>query len=128
MDGSVEFWCDKSQPLFKIIIEFKNNNPFPIEVDRIEINGWIYAATNHVVVIKAFELFGGKIGKNEKRNFYFNEKLDELNLVGINEAPDNATLNLHVKAVIKNKYHCIRDFRTDLDRLMCKFINKTRKA
>lgn len=130
-EGYVEFDCDERMPFFRIIIEFKNNNPFPIEIDRIQINGWMPGAANHDVItecaiIKAFELMGGEIKKNQKMKFGLIGNIDNSNLTVINQAPDNATLNLHVKAVIKNKYHYIRDFKTDLNRLMCKFTNKSK--
>ena len=130
-EGSVEFYCNEQMHFFRITIEFKNNNPFPIEIDRIQINGWIPIIThdviNQAVFIKAFELMGGRIKKNQKMNFGLIGDIDSSNLNFLNQAPDDATLNLHIKAVIKNKYYCIRDFSKDINRLMCKFIDKKNK-
>lgn len=128
-DGSVEFCCDEQNPYFRISIEFKNNNPFPIEIDRIRIHGWMpgalkNGAISEIALIKAFELMGGRIDKNQKRDFCFRDNLDDVNLKIVNEAPYDTILNLHIKAVIINKYYYIRDFTTDLNRLMCKFVNK----
>lgn len=118
-EGSVQVWCDKCQSCFKVILEFKNNNPFPIEIDRVEIYGQL-----HIASMKAVELFGAKLEKNKKVNFYLRGKLDESTLAQVNQAPHDEGLRLEVKAVIINKYHCIRDFRYQFDRLMCKFYNK----
>jgi len=118
-EGSVELWCDKCQSSFKVILEFKNNNPFPIEIDRVEISGKLHTAS-----MKALELFGAKLEKNKKVNFYLRGKLDESTLEQVNQAPHNEGLRLEVKAVIINKYHNVRDFRYQFDRLMCKFYNK----
>jgi len=118
-EGSVELWCDKYQSKFNVVLEFKNNNPFPIEIDRVEISGHLHGAS-----MKAVELFGAKLGNSKKVNFYISEKMDESNLDIVNKAPHDETLSLEVKAVIINKYHYIRDFRYHFDRLMCKFYNK----
>ncbi len=118
-EGTVELWCDKIQSMFKVILEFKNNNPFPIEIDRVEASGRLHNAS-----MKAFDLFGAKLEKNKKVNLYPRGKLDESSLAKVNEAADDETLRLEVKAIIINKYHCIRDFKRNFDRLMCKFYNK----
>jgi hypothetical protein len=130
-DGSVEFLCDELNAFFRITIEFKNNNPFSVEIDRIEIRGWIPYAVNNgvisrIVVVRAVELMGGRIKNNQKMNFSLMGDIDKSNLIVLNQAPDDAILYLHIKAVIKNKYYCIRDFSTDINRLMCKFINKSK--
>ena len=118
-EGSVELWCDKLQSRFNVILEFKNNNPFPIEIDRVEIYGQLNNAS-----MKAFELFGAKVRKNKKVNLYLRGKLDESSLAIVNQVSDNEALRLEVKSVIINKYHYIRDFTYHFDRLMCKFYNR----
>ena len=118
-EGSVEIWCDEAQASFKVIPEFKNSNPFPIDIDRVEISGQLQNAS-----MKAFELLGAKLEKNKKVNLYLRGKLDESSLKQVNQAADDEPLRLEVKAVIINKYHYIRDFTCNFDRLMCKFYNK----
>lgn len=118
-EGTVEIWCDEAQASFKVIPEFKNNNPFPIEIDRVEISGQLNNAS-----MRAFELLGAKLKKNKKVNLYLRGKLDKLSLKQVNQAANDEALRLEVKAVIINKYHYIRDFSCNFDRLMCKFYNK----
>jgi hypothetical protein len=118
-EGSVELWCDREQAAFKVRLEFKNNNPFPIEIDRIEASGRLHTAS-----VKAFDLFGGKIEQNKKTVFWLTGKLDEVSLERINAAPDEERLRLEVRAFIINKYHYIRDFSSTHDRLICRFCNK----
>lgn len=118
-EGSVELWCDKCQSCFKVILEFKNNNPFSIEIDRVEVSGQLHTAS-----MKAFELFGARLEKKKEVNLYIGGKLDETNLKKVTQASIDEGLRLEVKAVIINKYHYIRDFRYQFDRLMCKFYNK----
>ena len=118
-EGSVEVWCDKCQSMFKVILEFRNNNPFPIEIDRVEMSGYLHSAS-----MKAIELFGAKIEANKKTNFFLEGKIDAANLEQINQVSNDETLRLEVKAIIANKYHNIRDFRYHFDRLMCKYYNK----
>ena len=118
-EGSVEIWCDEAQASFKVIPEFKNSNPFPIDIDRVEISGQLHNAS-----IKAFELLGAKLEKNKKVNLYPRGKLDESSLKRVNQAADDEALRLEVRIVIINKYHYIRDFSCHFDRLMCKFYNK----
>jgi len=118
-EGSVEVWCDKCQSMFKVILEFRNNNPFPIEIDRVGISGYLHSAS-----MKAIELFGAKIEANKKVNFFLEGKIDAANLEQINQASNDETLRLEVRAIVINKYHHIRDFTYRADRLMCKFYNK----
>ena len=118
-EGSVELWCDECQSSFKVILEFKNNNPFPIEIDRVEISGHLKNAS-----MKAFELFGARLEKNKKVRLYLKGKLHESTLAQVNQAADDEPLRLEIKSVIINKYHCIRDFTYRFDRLMCKFYNR----
>jgi len=118
-EGSVEVFCDKYQSKFTVILDFKNNNPFPIEIDRIEISGDVSSAS-----MKAIELLGAKIEPDKKDKFFLDGKIDAVNLEKINKAPNNEALRLEVKAVIINKYYNIRDFSHHFDRLMCKYYNK----
>ncbi len=118
-EGSVEIWCDNYQSNFKVILEFRNNNPFPIEIDRVEALGYLHSAS-----MKAVELFGAKIQANGKGTLFLEGKIDPANLEQVNQAPNDESLRLEVKAVILNKYHNIRDFSHQFDRLMCKFYNK----
>jgi hypothetical protein len=118
-EGSVEIFCDKCQSKFRVILDFRNNNPFPIEIDRIEISGNISSAS-----IKAMELFGAEIKPDKKQNFFLDGKIDPANLEQINKIPNDEALRLEVKAIIVNKHYNIRDFRHHFDRLMCKYYNK----
>lgn len=118
-EGSVEVWCNKDQVKFKIYIQFKNNNPFPIEIDRSEVFGNLHAAQ-----LKASNLFGLKLGKGKSDSLLLEGKIDDINLTKVNDSPDNESMRIEIKAIILNKYHIIRDFRIPIDRLMCKLINK----
>lgn len=118
-EGSVEFWCDKRQSCFNVILEFKNNNPFPIEIDRVEISAQLHSTS-----IKAFELFGAKLKNNSKANIYLRGKLDQSSLIQINQTLPDARLRLEVRSIIINKYHYIRDFKYSFDNLMYKCYNK----
>jgi len=118
-EGSVEVWCDKEQAKFSLWIQFNNNNPFPIEIDRTEASGNLYTAR-----LKAINLFGRRLKKGESASLHLEGKIDDINLKQVNKSPENESLRLDLKAVIVNKYHLIRDFRCQFDRLMCKFYNK----
>ena len=118
-EGSVQVFCDECQSKFAVTIDFRNNNPFPIEIDRIEISGNVSSAS-----MKAVELFGAEIGPNKKNNFFLDGKIDPANLELINQASNDESLRLEVKAIIVNKYYNIRDFRHHFERLMCKYYNK----
>lgn len=118
-EGSVEVWCDKAQAMFSLWIQFNNNNPFPIEIDRTEASGNLYTAR-----LKAINLFGRRLKKGESASLHLEGKIDDINLKQVNKSPENESLRLELKAVIVNKYHLIRDFRCQFDRLMCKFYNK----
>lgn len=118
-EGSVEVWCDKAQAKFSLWIQFNNNNPFPIEIDRTEASGNLYTAR-----LKAINLFGRRLKKGESASLHLEGKIDDINLKQVNKSPENESLRLEVKSVIVNKYHHIRDFKCQFDRLMCKFYNK----
>jgi len=118
-EGSVEVWCDKAQAKFSLWIQFNNNNPFPIEIDRTEASGNLYTAR-----LKAINLFGRRFKKGESASLHLEGKIDDINLKQVNKSPENESLRLEVKSVIVNKYHHIRDFKCQFDRLMCKFYNK----
>lgn len=118
-EGSVEVWCDKEQAKFSIYVQFKNNNPFFIEIDRAEALGSLCTAR-----LKAINLFGRRLKKGESASLHLEGKIDDINLKQVNKSPENESLRLELKAVIVNKYHLIRDFRCQFDRLMCKFYNK----
>lgn len=121
--GTVEVWCDKCQSKFNVILEFENKNPFAIEIDRVEISARLQNASMETV-----DLFGSRLETNKRAKLYLTGKLDESSLIQVNEAPDDEPLHLVVKAVILNKYHKIRDYRHDFDRVMCKFYNKKSKS
>lgn len=118
-EGSVEVWCDKEQAKFSIYVQFKNSNPFPIEIDRTEACGNLYTAR-----LKAINLFGTRLNKAESASLHLEGKFDDINLKRVNESPENESIRIEIKAVIINKYHYIRDFTYRCDRLMCKFHNK----
>jgi hypothetical protein len=118
-EGSVEFYCDKYNAAFNIWLEFDNQNPFPIEIDRIELSGNVHSAS-----VKAFEFLGARIKEKKQYRFWLRGKFDEATLEQINAAPDNATLRLEIRALILNKHYHIRDFTCSFDRLMCTFHNK----
>ncbi len=118
-EGSVEIWCDKAQAKFSLWIQFKNNNSFPIEIDRSEASGYLYTAH-----LKAINLFGKRLKKGESATLHLEGNIDDINLKRVNGSPENESLRLELKAVVLNKYHRIRDFRCQFDRLMCKFYNR----
>lgn len=117
--GSVDIWCDKIQAKFSLWIKFKNNNPFPIEIDQTEASGNLNTAH-----LKAINIFGRRFKKGESASLHLEGKIDDINLKRVNESPENESLRLELNAIIINKYHYIRDFRCQFDRLMCKFYNK----
>lgn len=121
-EGTVEVWCDKYQSQFNIILDVRNNNPFPIEVDRVEATGYIHSAS-----MKAIDLFGVEIKAHQKANIFLRGRIDAANLEQINQVPDDETLRLEAKAVIVNKYHNIRDYIHRYDRLVCKYYNKQKQ-
>ena len=118
-EGSVEIWCDRRQARFSIIIQFRNNNPFPIEIDRAEASASLSAAQ-----FKAINFFGLKIEEGKTESFQLEGRIDDQNLEYVNQSPDGEHLRVRVKAIIMNKYHTIRNFHKDFERLMCKLINK----
>lgn len=120
--GSVEVWCNKSQTKFSLWIEFKNNNTFPLEIDRAEASGILNSA-----YLTAINLFGMPLKKGESCSLHLEGKIDDINLELINKAPENESVRLELRAIIVNKYHTIRDFRVPFDNLMCKLINKRPK-
>jgi len=119
-EGSIEMWCDKYQSMFKVILEFKNNNPFSIEIDRVEISGYTYSGAS----VEAIELFGERIEAHKKARIFLKGKIDSANLEKINQASNDETLRLEVKAIIVNKYHNIRDYKYHFDRLRCEYHNR----
>ena len=119
-EGSIEIWCDRSHARFAIIIQFRNNNPFPIEIDRAEAS-----ASLHTARFKAINIFGIKIKKGETQLLRLEGRIDDENLKYVNRSPEGENLRMEFNAVIMNKYHTIRDFRKYFDRLMCKLINKS---
>ncbi len=120
-EGSVDIFCDRVQSSFRIAIEIRNSNPFPIEVDRIEATASLSGGS-----MRALELFGGSVQTNRKVSFYLTGRIDEANLEMINKAPDNEMPRVHIHAIVINKYHRIRDFMHDEDRVMCRFSNRRR--
>jgi len=122
-DGSVEVWCDEQQSKFKIIIDIKNDNPFPIEIDRAEASASLYTAR-----LKALNLFGVQVGKGESKALILESRMDEPNRKLVNSSPENERMKVELKAIIKNKHHhSIRIFNITLGGLMCRLINKEAK-
>ncbi len=118
-EGSVEIWCDKKQAHFSIIIDFRNNNPFVIEIDRAEAS-----ASLHTAKLKASNFFGIKVDKGKIELLRLEGIIDDHNLKYVNESPDGEHLRVELKAIVMNKYHTMRNFNKHFDRLMCKLINK----
>ena len=119
-EGSVEIWCDKRQSNFSLWVEVKNNNPFPIEIDRAEASGYLHTAR-----LKAFNLFGIRLKRGESKSLHLEGRIDEANLEQVRCSPENEPMRrIDLKAVIVNKYHTIRGFSVSFDRLMCRLINK----
>jgi hypothetical protein len=104
--GSVEVWCDKCQSKFNVMPEFENKNPFPIEIDRVEISAQLHNAS-----MKAVNIIGATLETNQRAKLYLTGKLDESSLIQVNEAPVDEPMSLVVKAVIVNRHHYIRDYR-----------------
>jgi hypothetical protein len=123
-EGSIEIWCDKYQSMFRIYLDFKNDNPFPIEIDRVEVSGNTYSSAS----VEAIELFGERIEAHKKARMFLKGKIDSANLEKINQATADETLRLQVKAVIINKFYNIRDYTHSFDRLVCKYYNKQKQT
>jgi len=119
-EGSVEVWCDKRQSKFTVTLGFRNNNPFPIEIDRVGISGYLSG-----VSMKAFELFGAKVEANKKVDLFLEGKIDAASLEQVNQVSNDDTLRVVINSIVINKYYNIRDFKRHFDRLMCKYYNKT---
>ncbi|MGD0077481.1 MAG: hypothetical protein ABSB91_02510 [Sedimentisphaerales bacterium] len=119
-EGSIEMWCDKYQSMFRVYLEFSNNNPFPIEIDRVEVSGYTYSSAS----VEAINLFGEKIEAHKKYRILLKGKIDSANLEKINQAATDETLRLDVRAVILNKFYNIRDYVSHLDNVRCRYINR----
>jgi len=118
-EGSVELYCDRQQSNFSIWVDVRNNNSFPIEIDRAKVSGHIHSAR-----LTALNLFGLHLKKGESKSLILRGKIDEPNRELVNKSPENEPMRVELKAVIINKYHTIRDFSFSFERLMCKLINK----
>ena len=118
-EGSVEIWCDKTQARFSIIVQFRNNNPFPIDIDRAEAS-----ANLHTAHFKAINFFGAKIKESRSEILRLDGRIDDQNLKYVNESPDGEALRVEFRALVTNRYHTIRNFSIHFDRLMCKLVNK----
>lgn len=118
--GSVEVWCDKEQAHMSVYVEFTNNNPFPIDIDRCWVSGSI-----HTAQMKALNLVGTKIPSKETGKLLVEGPIDEVNRRRVKTCPPaREEMRLVVNAIIINKYHIIRDFSHAFDCLMCRLINK----
>ncbi len=118
-EGSVEIWCDKSQARFSMIVQIRNGNPFDIEIDRAEVS-----ARLHMGQLKASNFFGAKVQKGKVESLRLEGRIDDQNLRYVNEAPNGEHLAADIRAIVVNKYHTIRTFNRQFDRLMCRMINK----
>jgi len=116
-DSSIEIWCVQNQ--FCVRVEFRNNNPFPIEVDRLIVKG---SYSNDVLV--ATERFGVKIAPKKKSILTADGKFDISTEAKIKQAKDDTTINLEVRALIINKCHRIRDFKRVFEHQLCRATNK----
>jgi hypothetical protein len=118
-ESTVEIWCDKIQSNFSLWVEVKNNNPFPIEIDRAEASGYLNNAR-----LKALNLIGIQLKKGESKSLHLEGRIDEASLEQVRCSPENAPLQVIIRCIIKNKYHTIRNFSISFDRLMCRLVNK----
>lgn len=116
-DSSIEIWCGQRE--FRIRPEFRNNNPFPIEVDRLEIKGSLDS-----VRLTATQNFGTEIPPKKKTTLTAEGKFDTSTEIQIKQTKDDTTIRLELIALIINKCHRIRNFRRHFENLLCRVINK----
>ena len=118
-EGSVEIWCDKTQARFSIIVQFRNDNPFPVDIDRAEAS-----ANLHTAHFKAINFFGINVKEKRTEVLRLEGRIDDQNLKYANQSPDGESLRVELRAIVTNRYHTIRTFSKHFDRLMCKLFNK----
>lgn len=116
-ESSIQIWCVQNE--FQVQVEFRNNNPFPIEIDRLIIRGDYYSAE-----LIATENFGTRIRPKEKSILLAKGKFDTSMEARIKQAKDDTTISLEVNALIINKCHRIRNFRRNFGNQLCRVINK----
>jgi hypothetical protein len=116
---STEILCDREQAKFSLWIQFKNDNPFPVEIDRLIASGNL-----HTAHLEASNLLGTHIKKGECASVHLEGGIDEVNLARVNSSPDDPLLRVELCGVIANKYHTMRTFRKSFDDLMCRLVNK----
>lgn len=121
-EGSVEVWCNKAQAKLSLWVQFKNNNPFPIEIDRVEALASFYTAQ-----MKATNLFGIRLKRGGSDSLHIEGKIDDVNLKRVNESSEDRGMRVEIQAVVVNKYNTIRDFRVYLENMMCRLVNKNIK-
>jgi len=110
--GSVEVWCDREQAKFCLWVQFKNDNPFPVEIDRVIASGNL-----HAVHLEASNLMGTHLKKGQFTSLLPEGGIDDVNLDRVNRSPDDSSLRLTLYAVVANKYHTMREFRTGFDHI-----------
>lgn len=119
-EGSCEIYCSELST-FTICFEILNNNPFGIDIDRIVIKG-NYATGS--AKLFAENMIGAKIGSNSSERFHVTGNIDSSQIKHIKAVPnDKSLVSCEIQIVMNNKYNKIR-YREELERLMCKVINK----
>ena len=116
-ESSIQIWCIQNE--FQVQVEFRNNNPFPIEIDRLMVKGHYYTVT-----LTASEKFGIRIMPKKKDSLIAKGKFNVSTESQIKQAKDDTTIRLEVHALIINKCHRIRDFRRHFDSQLCRVVNK----
>src|SRR4030067_2958261 len=111
-ESSIQIWCIQNE--FQVQVEFRNNNPFPIEIDRLVVKGHYYTVT-----LTASEKFGIRIMPKKKTNLIAKGKFNVSTESQIKQAKDDTTIRLEVNALIINKCHRIRNFRRSFDSQLC---------
>lgn len=116
-ESSIQIWCIQNE--FQVQVEFRNNNPFPIEVDRLTITGRYYTAD-----LVAAENFGTRIQPKQRSILIAKGKFDTTMEERIKQAKDDTTIRLEIQALIINKCHRIRHFRRSFEYQLCRVTNK----
>ena len=116
-ESSIQILCIQNE--FQVQVEFRNNNPFPIEIDRLIVNGHYYTVT-----LTASEKFGIRIMPKKKASLIANGKFNISTESQIKQAKDDTTIRLEVNALIINKCYRIRNFRRSFNSQLCRVINK----
>lgn len=116
-ESSIEIWCSQNQ--FRVRVGFRNSNPFPIEIDRLVVR-----ASYHSATLVAKERFGARIAPKKQIILSAEGEFDTTTEARIKEARDDTTIGLEIRALIINRRHRMRDFRSSFPNQLCRVTNK----